>query len=322
MNKINRQTETTSFNISSVELKRQDGGEDMTLGLAGMPGGVGGSGGRQGLKADLAVVSAWRPDMVVVLVGDEMDSTDDISTVVGEAVVHVIDTDAWPIAEDPDLLAERREILCNVLLEMMNVPNAKVLLISDHGNQDVTTLAAELMMIAGMQRSAAKDAIQKIHADAFDLSQQDEFLAGLPEALAGGCLNLPLSGGWVISIETRGEGSESIETYVLRTDGMHAVDLGSSKRMEDFGYKALCNFKERTEAKAMGLCAPHLKGQIKLTGANRMDALKVLAKVTMGAGLTNSLVTDGPLEIGSSVTLSVYGKISEETFRSMPQAGF
>ena len=322
MNKINRQTETTSINISSVELKRQDGGEDMTLGFAGMPGGVGGCRGRQGLDADLAVVSAWRPDMVVVLVGDEMDSTDDISTVVGEAVVHVIDTDAWPVAGDPDLLAERREILCNVLLEMVGIPNAKVLLISDRCDQSVTTLAAELMMIAGMQMSAAKEAIQKIHADAFDLSQQDDFLARMPEALAGGSLNLPLSGGWVMSIETRGDSSESVETYVLRADGMHAVDLGSSKRMEDFGYKALCNFKERTEAKAMGLCAPHLKGQIKLTGANRMDALKVLAKVTMGAGLTNSLVTDGPLQIGSSVTLSSYGKISDETFRSMPQVGW
>jgi hypothetical protein len=323
MNMALRTSETDPLKISTVDISRKDGRSDMTLGLSLMPGliahGIHGPAWSRDLEADLAVVSAWKPDIVVVLEGEETENTDALSSAVGEAVVHVIDTDDWPIAQDPDLLAERREILCNVLLEASDMQKARILLVSDLGDQAVATLAAELLMIAGLKKENAKAEIEAVHPGYFDTKAQEHFLAEVPEAYAGGSLGLPYLGGWVMALETRDRlNNASTDTYILRSDGMHTVSLKGGKRLQDFGFEVI---GEDSDVQDLDLCAPGNKGNVALTGVNFIDALKILARVTMGNGKAKSIVQKGHMEIGSSSAMSFYGKITEETFRAMPQVG-
>jgi hypothetical protein len=324
MNMALRTSETDPLEISMTEISRMDGRSDMTLGLSMMPGliaqGIHGPAWSRDLEVDLAVISAWKPDFVVVLEGEEAENTDALSSAVGEAVVHVIDTDDWPIAQDLDLLAERREILCNVLLEASDMPKARILLISDRGDQAVVTLAAELLMIAGLKKENARSEIEAVHPGYFDTKAQDHFLAEVPEAYVGGSLGLPYLGGWVMALETRDRlNNASTDTYILRSDGMHTVSLKDGKRLEDFGYEVI---GDDVDVQVLDLCAPGIKENVALTGVNRIFALKVVARATMRNGKAKSIVQKGRMEIGTRSSVSFYGKITEETFRSMPQVGF
>lgn len=314
-NKI-RKPASGPLTISHGKVARGDGGVPLTLGIAMMPSVT------RGLKAELNDIEAWMPDIVVVLDCDGAEEVDDLTMSVGDAVVHVIDSDTWPVAQEDDLLAERREIICNVLFEAHGMESPRILVLSARGDQAATTLATELLLIAGVDVTTARQRVNDIHPGYPETEMAQAYLDDMPEARARRSLALPFSGGWVMSLETRGGGKVKKDNFILRADGMHVLKLGTPGDFESFGYAPLQGHVCEADAPVLQLCAPQARENISLTGANRIDALKILAQFRLGAGLFPEIVHEGNMAIGPNSTIAFFGMISEEAFRSMPQAGF
>lgn len=198
-------------------------GLDVTVGICAIPGQSG------NLTGEIQEVLNWAPDLVLATDGGGwFEQLAALGDALGEVILEEIDIDSWPVPEEAELIAERREVLCHALRAVREEGGRRILFCADQGAEQAVTLAAEFLMIAGLSLTESVLLIEGACPGRFAEPEQRVYLESLPEYMTEGALGLPLSGGVLILSRDEDLPGYLIPEGVLRADGLHRLKGGQA----------------------------------------------------------------------------------------------
>ena len=284
--------------IRDARIVRPDGGPDFVLGLGCLP----------GTPRETRDLLAWAPTHVATIAPADEALLDGLTDALGDIVLETFEVDEGDLPRDPDLRAERREILCHLLARSAAEGGGRILLLSETAGTDLASLAAELLLIAGHRLEGAMAPARELSGVSALCGARVADLTRCPEAAVGGSLRLPFMGGYAV---TRPEGSGDRIEGILRADGYYPVENGAT-------------LARPADGQAMPvLRGPDLgeQGKVRIH-AGEIPPASRLPYYAEGfqADLTARVRKERPcMHLGMGACLHVSGLLSEEVFRALPQ---
>lgn len=186
-----RTSETHPLKIYETTLNPKEGSllarnvtHEMTLGITLAPGltalGAHGPQWKRDFHMDAAEISAWNPDMIVVINDQENAETiANLKSFFGSSLVRSLPLSEWPVSNNPDEEFLRSGMIEQILRISRRRFTSRILVISKFGTEDAASFAAEILIHMAYLPEEAIAMISSIKPDGITTNRQRDHLADL-----------------------------------------------------------------------------------------------------------------------------------------------